>query len=60
MEDRKEKAALNDELLDKIAGGGDTLYEKHFCRTCCRERVFVSYGGGDRFFCTVCGYPLGN
>ncbi len=57
MEDRKEK--LNDELLDKIAGGsGGVLFEKHFCSTCCRERVFISYGGCTRFVCTECGYPL--
>ncbi len=57
MENRKEK--LNDELLDKIAGGS-VATETHFYRFCGTDRVFVSYGGGDRFFCTVCGYPLGN
>ena len=52
------KVALNDELLDKIAGG-EEQYEKHFCRICGGERLFVSYGGA-RFICTVCGFPKGS
>ncbi len=54
MEDRKEKAAINDELLDKIAGGRTTETERRYC-TYCREKTVQLKVGLDLYLCYVCG-----
>ena len=54
-ENKNEKVALNDELLDKIAGGV-IEYETTtlFCRRCGQDNVFVKPRNKDYFVCTVC------
>ena len=58
MENKKDKVALNDELLDKVSGGGvrHPDYEpdgSFFCQ--CENPVRDSYGSA---FCVICGKLL--
>ena len=55
MENKKEKVALNDELLDKVAGGGVTrdellANECHYC-SCIG---CIEYIGRHLYQCMVC------
>ena len=57
MENKKEKVSLNDELLDKIAGGGDGSSDR-VCLICCGTRLsFIQGTDGDMglFKCGDCG-----
>jgi hypothetical protein len=58
MEEKKEKVALNDELLDKVAGGiyfpsSDYNDVKSFTCTC--KQPFPDPNG---VYCTSCGQSL--
>lgn len=67
MENKKEKAALNDELLDKVSGGFDTRPNPNEGKTF--YPVFhgdLVYGCYDWFYsededplvCDLCGMPM--